>query len=149
MDFWVFPSFATTNTYCFSSRLYALKKTACSLSRYKFNFTRQCYIVFKVSVPFYIPTSFISEFPLLHIITSTWDYQTLNFGQSSTNTMASHYYVNLHLHHYFLSQKSFYMFSRNSNFLFCEIPISVICPFFILECLSFSYWFVFFMYFGY
>lgn len=81
-------------------------------------------------VPFYIPTSDIYEFPLRHTIVSTWDYQTLDFGQSSAYIMGYHCDLNLHFHHYFLGQTTFYMFSNNSHFLFYEIPISAICPFF-------------------
>lgn len=78
----------------------------------------------------YSPISYIYEFTLLHIIVRTWYYQTLNFGQSSAYSVASHYSFKSYFYLHFLDQTTFYVFSNNSCFLYMKFFISVICPFF-------------------
>lgn len=147
---WTFgyiPVFATSNIYRILPRLHALKflvyrvSTSSTLQDRAILFSKWlCHVTF-------LPVIFIYESTLLHIIVSTWDYQTLNFGQSNAYTVASHCRFKLYLYLHFLDQTTFYEFSNNSFFLYMKFFISVICPFFywnvcffLLICVLYIFW---------
>lgn len=96
----------------------------------------------KVVVPIYTPTSSDWEFQLVHMVTNIWYCQLFNFSQSSGCIVVSHLSFNLHFSDDWWSWVPFRIFTGHFDTLFYKFPVQVFCPFFYLDSLPVSHWFV-------